>query len=74
MRLSGFFWGWRLPVILDAHRTCKYPYVDSHSSLRKYYKILPFGVHQGLPFQNLNGVLRITRTSTVFVFFFKILP
>jgi hypothetical protein len=35
------FLGVAVPVILDARRTCRYPYVDSHSSLRKYYQILP---------------------------------
>ena len=46
------FLGVALAVILDARRTCRYPYVDSHSSLRKYYQILPFGERQVLPFQN----------------------
>ncbi len=46
------FLGVALPVILDARRTCRYPHVDSHSSLRKYSQILPFGERQVLPFQN----------------------
>ncbi len=31
---------------------CWYPHIDSNSSLWQYYKILLFGVHQVLPFQN----------------------
>ncbi len=50
-------------------------YIDSHSSLRLHYQILPFGVRQVLPFQNYKlSTTYYTYVYSVRIFFFKILP